>query len=111
MNELKNKILEFDDELSHGDIKKYMNRCYLCGRITYDDYPIINYLCTQECKKLYESLNKMEVIEISHELHYEREEQRKLQKKEFSDRQKQSYESGNYEISEFSQHMTNKYKD
>lgn len=30
-DELKNKILETNDELSNGDLGKFMNKCYLCG--------------------------------------------------------------------------------
>lgn len=105
-----NKILEINDEFSNGDLKNiWIN--VICGRITYDDYPIINYLCTQECKELYKLLDKMEVIEVSHELHVLRDKKRQSQKDELQNKIRIDYELGNYEVSEFSQHMANKYKD
>ncbi len=110
INELKNLILKEKDEYSKPG-KPANSKCYLCGRIIYSDTYYGHRLCTSKCEELFNLLNKEQRIEMSHELHSEREEQRKLQKKEFSDKQKNAYESGDYEISEFSQHMANKYKD
>ncbi len=106
INELENKILKVDDDFS--SIYKYMNKCYLCGRVTYDEHPIYNYLCTNECKELYELLSKIEVIEESHKLHKLRDTKRELDKEIIRNQIRTDYESGDYEISEFSQHMANK---